>query len=219
MGGRKTTAASVRFLSNEVKEVITKSNSAKETWFFSLYYGDDNRDDMEVNVFRNSEPNSFGSFFTHHQNEFLFLLDGKTAHEVAGLGGHNSKEDFQMFSQDETIQSKFELLLPNHPEERRKKKEERRKKKEERRRKTNLQICRSETKDGRRVGLRSINRILENPIHPLITIQMFIICILHMFLRISEKVILLALNRIAAISTLNNENEEQKRKRVCKNCD
>ena len=36
MGGRKTTAASLRLLNDEIKEKIKKVNSAKETWFFAI---------------------------------------------------------------------------------------------------------------------------------------------------------------------------------------
>jgi len=106
MGGRNTTAASVRVLNDEVKEKIQKTNSAKETWFFSLYYGNDARDEMEDNVFINSEAKSFGAFLTQNPQGTYFLLDGKTAHEVAGLGGHNSNEDFQLYTSEETSTSK-----------------------------------------------------------------------------------------------------------------
>lgn len=50
LGGRQTTAGCTRILNNEVIGTVT--NSAKDSWCFSLHYGPDTREHLQENIIR-----------------------------------------------------------------------------------------------------------------------------------------------------------------------
>jgi len=59
MAKRKTTAASLRFLDQSLEENGLRVNSCSNEYFFSLFYGSDDRYYLSENVFRNNLPGEF----------------------------------------------------------------------------------------------------------------------------------------------------------------
>ena len=50
-------------------------------------------------------------------------------------------------------------------------------------------VCRGEVnEEGRRVGIRKIQRTLINPLHRGLNVKMFVPCVQHAFCRICEKI-------------------------------
>ncbi len=128
-----------------------------------------------------------GNFLDENSNEVFFLLDGKTAQDVAGLGGNNSAEDFVLYN-EETMGT-----VTGTPDTRGQVKE-----------------------DGRRVGLRTISRELSNPLHPKIKVTQLIMCIMHCFSRVTEGILRLTAGVIAEGVALNQYLEGEKEARMSK---
>ena len=109
-------------------------------------------------------------------DDILFLLDGKTAQDFAGLGGNGSAEDFVLYTK--------EVMGTNATED-----------------------TRGEVKEnGRRAGLREIDRVFSDALHPKITASKIILCILHCFARITEKLLQLTAGMIVGDEALGTTN-------------
>ena len=112
---------------------------------------------------------SLGTLLSEFPDQIFFMLDGLTAHEVLCIGANNSAEDFELYCSDDTMSSKSKGTMDT----------------------------RGETKeDGRRVGLRKINRKV-NGLHPNLKVEMFIFCVLHLFIRVTEKIFFLVVVALA----------------------
>lgn len=116
----------------------------------------------------------------------LFLLDGKTAQDFAGLKGNNSAEDFVLYTHEAMGTKKTED--------------------------TRAQV----KEDGRRVGLRSIDRVYEEPIHEEVKAKRMVMCVLHCFSRLTESLIQLEVNAISAAGAQRLFLEESKNNRISK---
>lgn len=102
-----------------------------------------------------------GTYLDRSSENSYFMVDANAAHEILGLKNALSSEDFQLYSADEYQQRGANGNLDT----------------------------RGETLNGRRIGLRTLNRETPKSLHPLLTVWMFIICGLHLFSRSLEKVI------------------------------
>jgi len=136
---------------------------------------------------RTSSAGSLGTFLDNDGDEVFYLLDGKTAQDFAGLQSNNSSEDFVLYNH-ETMGTVNGTL-----------------------------DTRGEVKaDGRRVGLREINRDLPTALHASIKAAKFLMCIMHCFSRITECILRLFVTLIVEGVSLNNYNGAEKEEKLSK---
>jgi len=83
LGGRQTTAGCVRLLNNELIGTVT--NSAKDSWCFSLHHGPDTREYLLENIMRTEKPGKQTLLWllTRHRS----LIDRAT-HLLCRIVGH-----------------------------------------------------------------------------------------------------------------------------------